>query len=202
RMPPHFWRTSILKEIFMKLGKLSLLTLCGILAFALPAAAQRGGAPATSTLTQPRASPHDAVNTRVGGTLVTIYYGRPYMKGRVVWGTLVPWDAVWRLGSDEGTTLICSKDLVFGDFTLPAGAYTLEMVPSKDGVSKLVFNKAIGYWGIPYTAIQDQELKRVDLKKDPDLDKSVEQLTLVLESSGTLKIQWDKSQYSITFKVK
>ena len=173
--------------------------------------------PPQSTLAQPRLSPHDAINLHVGarnGPLVTIYYGRPFTNDpttkqpRVVWGTLVPWDKVWRLGSDEATTMITQKDLLFGDVTVPAGAYTLCMLPVKDGPSKLIINKQIGQWGIPYTAdIQKNELARIDLKKEPDLEKSVDELTLSLANDAAaggavLKITWEKSQYSVAFKVK
>jgi len=172
--------------------------------------------PPSSTLTQPRASPHDAINVRAGGgrgaPLVTIYYGRPNAKSptngevRKIWGVLVPWGQVWRLGADEATTLITQKDLQFGDVAVPAGAYTLCMLPVEDGPSKLIINKAIGQWGIPYTpALQQQELGRVDLTKEPDVDKSVDQLTLSMSNANgetTLKITWEKSVYSVKFKVK
>lgn len=172
----------------------------------------------SSTLVQPRLSPHDAVNVHVGtgrgAPLVTIYYGRPNAKSpqtgeiRKIWGGLVPWNQVWRLGADEATTMITQKDMVFGDVTVPAGAYTLCMLPVQDGPSKLIINKAIGQWGIPYTPeIQKQELARVDLKKEADLDKPVEQLTLTLTNNpgaggAVLKITWEKSVYSVAFKVK
>ena len=183
------------------------LALAAMLMLTLPLMAQQ--AP-SSTLTQPRASPHDAINIRAGGgrgaPMVTIYYGRPYSKGRQIWGTLVPWNQVWRLGADEATTMITQKDLVFGDVTVPAGAYTLCMLPVENGPSKLIINKAIGQWGIPYTADQQkQELARVDLTKEPDLDKPVDELTLSMANASgatTLKISWDKSVYSVSFKVK
>lgn len=194
--------------------RLTIAALALALFTALPLMAQQGP---SSTLTQPRASPHDAISLHVGarnGPLVSIYYGRPFTNDpatkqpRVIWGALVPWDKVWRLGADEATTLITQKDLLFGDVTVPAGAYTLCMLPSKDGTSKLIINKQIGQWGIPYTAaIQAQELARVDLKKEPDLDKSVDQLTLSLANDtaaggAVLKITWEKSVYSAAFKLK
>jgi hypothetical protein len=202
----------------------ALVAVFAFLLSALPLMAQQ--AQTSSTLTQPRTSPHDTISVRLSGgapaagargrggmsgPLVTIYYGRPYMadprtkQPRQIWGGLVPWNQVWRLGADEGTTLISQTDLVFGEFTLPAGAYTLEMLPVQEGTSKLIINKAVGYWGIPYSAIQAQELTRLDMKKEPDVDKSVDQLTLSLENNagtGTLKVTWDKSVYSIAFKAK
>ena len=159
-------------------------------AMALPSMAQQRGG---------RASPHDVVNGRVGGKMVAIYYGRPSAKGRTIWGDLVPWDKPWRLGADEATTLIAQGSIVIGGTTVPAGAYTLYMVPSKDGTSKLAISKAIGAWGIPVN--EKEDLARVDLKKE-DLDAPVEQLTISVGragSGGVIEIQWEKAQYSVEF---
>jgi hypothetical protein len=142
-------------------------------------------------------SPHDTTSTRVGGKLVAVYYGRPFAKGRVIWGGLVPWEQAWRLGANEATTLIAQAPVVIGGTTVPAGAYTLYMVPSATGISKLAISKTIGAWGIPVD--EKNDLARVDLKKD-DLAAPVEQLTLTLGKAGSgavLKIAWEKSQYSV-----
>jgi hypothetical protein len=113
---------------------------------------------------------------------------------------------VWRLGSDEATLLVTQKALKFGDTTVPAGAYTLYMFPDENGTSKLIINKSIGQWGIPYTKdLEGTELARIDLKKDP-LEKQVDQLTLAFENvpnngGSILKIQWENTQYSVPFNV-
>src|SRR3974390_2567080 len=88
---------------------------------------------------QQRVSPHETISARIGSgrgaPLVTIVYGRPYSKSprggevRKIWGTLVPWDKAWRMGSDEATLLITQLPMVIGDTTIPAGAYTLYCVP-------------------------------------------------------------------------
>ena len=82
-----------------------------------------------------------------------------------------------------------------------AGTYTLYMVPSEKGVSKLAISKTTGQWGIPVD--EKNDLARVDLKKTP-LDPQVDQLTLSLgpgsgANAGVLKIAWEKTQYSIEF---
>lgn len=148
-----------------------------------------------------RQSPHDAINTRVGGRLVTIYYGRPLSRDRKIWGGLVPWDGAWRLGADEATTLMLQSGIVIGGVTVPPGAYTLYMIPSETGTSKLAISKTIGGWGIPVDVQND--LARVDLKKEA-LDPQVDQLTLSLgrgsaPNAGVLKIAWEKTQYSVEF---
>ncbi len=200
----------------------------------VPAFAQDAAKPAstdtaaTATVAPPpapagRASPHETINIRIGrapnNTLVTVVYGRPYSQApaprgsttkgeiRKVWGTLVPWDKVWRMGSDEATTLITQLPLDIGGTTVPAGAYTLCMVPSEKGTTQLVINKQIGQWGIPYTdAIKANELARVDMKKDT-LNQQVDQFTIALvpdaaSGGGVLKALWETTQFSVPFKVK
>ncbi len=113
-------------------------------------------------------SPHETTGAVIGdrrtGCRVTITYGRPYMKGRQIWGSLVPYGRPWRLGSDEATLLITQQPLVFGETTIPAGAYTLYMVPQENGPSKLVFSSKLGGWGIPVDTTHD--VASVDFKKE------------------------------------
>jgi len=150
-------------------------------------------------------SPHETVSVTIGGNTVKITYGRPFSKSprgtdiRKIWGTLVPWDKAWRLGADQATTLVCEKSIVLGGTTVPAGTYTLYMIPSESGTSKLAISKTTGQWGIPVD--EKHDLGRVDLKKAA-LDPQVDQLTLSLAaagSGGVLKIQWEKTQYSVDF---
>ena len=191
----------------MNILKHALIVTALMAATALPSTAQMtqpsgmGGMGGMAASGGGRASPHDAINTRVGGKLVTIYYGRPLSRDRKIWGTLVPWEKAWRLGADEATTLLLQSGIVIGGVTVPAGAYTLYMVPSETGVSKLAISKTIGAWGIPVD--EKNDLARVDLKKEA-LDTAVDQLTLSLgrgtsANAGLLKIAWEKTQYSIEF---
>jgi hypothetical protein len=162
---------------------------------------------------RPRVSPHDTISTYVGGdrrtgSLVTITYGRPYSarggKGetRKIWGSLVPWGKADRLGADEATLIVTQVPIDFGGKVVPAGAYTLYIIPSEDGVSKLAFSSNIGKWGIPVDETHD--VARFDLKKDT-LSSSVDQLTIAIEGSdtgGVLKIAWETTQFSLPFTVK
>ena len=66
-------------------------------------------------------SPHETTGAVVDGNRVTITYGRPSMKGREIWGKLVPYGKVWRTGSDEATILITQKPITIGDVNVPAG---------------------------------------------------------------------------------
>jgi hypothetical protein len=161
---------------------------------------------------RPRASPHETISVVLGdratGNRVTLVYGRPYSKSpktgevRKIWGGLIPWDKADRLGADEATLLITQKPLALGDAAtvIPAGAYTLYLIPSETGPSKLAFSKAIGKWGVPVDETQD--VARVELKKS-SLDQPVDQLTLAIEKgaagteTGTLKIMWETTQFAL-----
>ena len=160
-----------------------------------------------------RVSPHETTGAVIGerrtGCRVTVVYGRPYTKDpksgemRKIWGGLVPYGKAWRMGADEATLLVTQQPLVFGDTTVPAGAYTLYMVPDEGDGSKLAISTAIGGWGIPVD--ESHDLGRVALKKE-SLDKAAEQFTMVVENvpagGGVLKLMWENTQYSVPFTVK
>jgi hypothetical protein len=151
-------------------------------------------------------SPHDKVSTRIAGKLVTVYYGRPNAKGRKIWGGLVPYGKAWRAGADEATTLLTEDAITIGDASLPAGAYTLYMVPMETGTTKLAISKRIGDWGIlkDQTVNEKSDITRVDMKKDELKDK-LEQFTIAFDKSGTgatLKMMWENTQYSVPITAK
>ncbi len=160
-----------------------------------------------------RVSPHETTSTVIGerrtGCRVTIVYGRPYTKDprtgemRKIWGGLVPYGKPWRMGADEATLLVTQQPLVIGDTTVPAGAYTLYMIPAEGEGSKLAFSSAIGGWGIPVD--ESHDVARVNLKKE-NMDKAVDQFTIAIENNpaggGVLKFMWENTQYSVPFTVK
>jgi len=163
---------------------------------------------------QSRLSPHETTGAVLGdrhaGDRVTITYGRPYSKDpktgevRKVWGSLVPWDRAYRLGADEATLILTQQPLIIGDATVPAGAYTLYLVPSEKEASKLAISTNIGKWGVPVDEAHD--LARVDLKKEA-LAAPVDQLTIAIEkdkdkaTEGEIKIMWEATQFSVPIKL-
>lgn len=157
---------------------------------------------------QRRASPHETISTVIDGNRVTVVYGRPYSKNprggevRKIWGTLVPWGKVWRMGADEAALLITQQPLDMEGTTIPAGAYTLFLQPEEDGSAKLIVNKQLGQWGLQYD--EKQDLARIDIKKEA-LDPANDQFTMAVEKAdggGALKMMWEGSQYVAHFKVK
>lgn len=155
-----------------------------------------------------RVSPHETISARIDGDRVTLTYGRPYTvkpgttEARKIWGGLVPYDEPWRLGADEATLLLTQKPLVIGDKTIPAGAYTLYMIPQENGTSQLAFSTQLGGWGIPVD--QSHDIARVDLDKQ-SLDKSADQFTMTIgkgsSGGGEIKMMWENTQFSVAFTV-
>ncbi len=195
--------------------KLPCLALLALVLTAGPAALIAADATAPAKIASSGGvSPHETISVHIGGRsgpLVTITYGRPFSKDpkssaiRKVWGTLVPWDKAWRLGSDEATLLLTQQSMVIGTTTLPAGAYTLYLVPSENGVSKLAFSSNLGKWGIPVDEAHD--VARVEISKGT-VERPVDELTLTLAAdpppatTGVLKITWETTQFSLPFALK
>jgi hypothetical protein len=137
-----------------------------------------------------------------GGKTIKTAYSSPRMKGRKIYGDLVPFGEVWRTGANEATTFVSSGDVVVGGKTVPAGNYTLFTVPTADKWT-LIINKKTGEWGIPYKYESD-ELARVDIKASK-LPSPVENFTISYEKSGngcTMHIDWENTRASVDISAK
>jgi hypothetical protein len=149
-----------------------------------------------------RASPHEKTSATIAGNTITIEYGRPYKKGRDIFGGLEPLGKVWRTGADEATTFTTGKDVMIGSLHVPAGTYGLFTIPDKDKWT-LVLNKTAKQWGA-FKYDEGQDLGRVPMQVKT-LSAPVEQLTIAIEptsgSSGILKITWDRTEASVDFMV-
>jgi hypothetical protein len=132
-----------------------------------------------------------------GGKSIKTDYSSPRMKGRKIYGELVPYGKVWRTGANEATTFVTSSDVVVGGKTVPAGSYTLFTIPNADKWT-LIINKKTGEWGIPYKYESD-ELARVDMKTSK-LPSPMENFTISYEKSGngcTLQMDWENTRASV-----
>jgi hypothetical protein len=96
---------------------------------------------------QRRPSPTASAMCDLGeGKTVKTNYSSPRMKGRKIYGELVPFGQVWRAGANEATTFVTSSEVVVGGATVPAGSYTIFTVPAPDKWT-LIINKKTGEWG-------------------------------------------------------
>ena len=137
-----------------------------------------------------------------GGKTIKTDYSSPRMKGRKIYGDLVPFGQVWRTGANEATTLVTSGDVVVGGKAVPAGSYTIFTVPTADKWT-LIVNKKTGEWGIPYKYESD-ELARVDMKVSK-LPAPVENFTIAYDKGGngcTLRLDWETTRASVDITAK
>jgi len=136
------------------------------------------------------------------GKTVTINYSRPSMRGRKVFGELVPYGQIWRTGANSATSLKTDVDLTIGGAAVPTGSYTLYTIPGETAW-KLVINKQTGQWGTDYD--EKQDLARVDMKVANNATPT-EQFTISLDktggSSATLKLDWANTTASVTITEK
>jgi hypothetical protein len=146
-------------------------------------------------------SPRDTVRAAIGGAELTVEYSRPRKRGRPIFGGVVAWDRIWRLGANAATHFSTTADLEAAGRVIPAGTYTLWMLPSPAGAT-LIINGQTGQWGTSYDPGHD--LARVELERAP-WAPPVEQFTIALEpSSGgaTLRLSWDTTSYMLPFSVR
>jgi hypothetical protein len=166
---------------YIHLALAGLATAC----LALPAAAQ---------LELPRPSPNATVSQRVGVTDVSITYCRPSVRGRVIWGGLVPYDQVWRTGANEATTISFGDPVTIEGSTLPAGTYALFTIPTKDEWT-VIFNKDAKQWGAFGYKEADDALR---IKVKPQPAEFAEVMTFsfpaVTSDSATIALNWEKLQ--------
>ena len=172
------------------------ITLLGFACAACIGATSFAGFAQTQTK-KPLLSPPAETSQVVDGKTVSIKYSAPSVRGRTIFGALVPYDKVWRTGANSATTLKTETRLKIGTATVPAGTYTLYTLPSTR-TWKLIINKQTGQWGTVYN--QGQDLARVDMKKDT-LSSPQEVMSITLEpfrdKSSTLHVRWDTTDVSV-----
>ena len=163
----------------------------------LPCVDTLGGGVITPVHNGQAGSPHVRVNWKVKGTDISITYGRPFLKGRIVGDTVEPLeDSVWRLGADEATTFSTSGDLMVGATHVPAGTYTLWTLTSAD-TTRLIINAETGQWGTAYD--QARDVGRATMTVGI-LDTPANQLTLSIENSE-LRFEWGAMVASVPVMV-
>ena len=156
-----------------------------------------GGGTATEVHPGQAGSPHVKVDWVVNDGNISITYGRPLLKGRVVGESVEPTaDKFWRLGADEATTLVTDKDMMFRDSHVPAGEYTLWTMHMNDEFH-LIINSQTGQWGTQYDSAHDLAHVAMDVE---DLGSPAEQLTLTI-GDGKFGFDWGTMRASVPIMV-
>jgi len=147
------------------------------------------------------ASPRDSVSGKVHGAAISINYGSPSVKGRKIYGGLVPYDQPWRAGANEATVFITSKDIMIDGKKLAAGRYSFFATPGEKEW-KVIFNSANapGMWGVNDKGTNDDPSKDVLVATvKPKTVAKTERLKYVITATGFALI-WDTVEVPVTIK--
>ena len=158
---------------------------------------------ADAQIKTPQASPRAIVSQMVGLTEVELNYSRPGAKGRPVFGNLVPFGKLWRMGANENTTISFSDDVIIDGKTLKKGKYALYSVPRIESWD-IIFYTSTDNWGLPQEFDETKVALRTTVKEEA-LSKPVESLTINISgldtSSAFLEIFWENSSVALKFEV-
>ncbi len=156
--------------------------------------------PTLSSAQKQRISPHDTVTSTVAGAHIHIMFGSPAVKGRAIWGGLVPYDKAWRGGADEATLFTTDKDLTLGGKKLPAGTYSVFVIPAKDKWT-YIFNSQTGQWGIKRdgTANYDESKNVLTVTATPKAAPMSEHLVYQANNKG-FGLHWEKMEALVPIK--
>ncbi|MBT28744.1 MAG: hypothetical protein CMO01_03705 [Thalassobius sp.] len=143
-----------------------------------------------------RPSPAKITEGIIDGAQVTINYSSPAVKGRTIWGELVPYNTVWRAGANEATTVSTDQPLKIFDEILPAGTYSFFVKPLDEQKWVVIFNKDIEQWGA-YKYDENNDIIRGEVNVEP-LNDSIEQLSYQLDSvNNNISLIWEKKSIYI-----
>ena len=145
---------------------------------------------------KPKASPKESVTGKINTATISIDYGSPSVRRRKIWGALVPFDKIWRAGANEATTFETDKDLIVEGEKLPAGKYSLFIIPNEKECI-VIFNKKSDQWGA-YNYSKDLDQLRVEVSPKEET-KSAEKLLFIVKDNE-VALLWDN--WVIALKVK
>lgn len=168
------------------LRRSALFLLLGLLLTAWPTQAQ------DRSTEEPRVSPNAEVHQTIDTTNVRVTYGRPNVRGRTIFGDLVPYDEVWRTGANEATTITFSGNVQVNDEDVPAGTYALFTIPAEDDGWTVILNNTPNQWGAYDYEADDDHLRTTVEAYQADAFR--EQMTFTFEAvddtSATMLLHW------------
>jgi len=160
--------------------------------YALPASAQ----------TVPQASPRARVDQQIGVTDFSLEYSSPGVKGRKIWGELVPMGKVWRMGANQPTKLTASRAFKLGDKPVPAGSYGLFTIPGEKSWT-IIVNADVAAWG-SYDPATANDLARIEVTPQT-MTEPRERMTFLFvdatDEGAQLVLEWEKLRVRIPISV-
>jgi Protein of unknown function (DUF2911) len=144
---------------------------------------------------KPKSPPETATGT-INGASITINYGSPSVRGRKIWGELVPLDKVWRAGANNATTVNTDKDLTIDGKKLPAGKYSFFVIPNAES-STIIFNKVSDQWG---AYKYDEKKDQLRFKVKPEVMESSTEKLFYLINGNDIVLNWENWRFIIPVK--
>src|SRR5207237_1427973 len=145
--------------------------------------------------------PGAMVKQTVGLTDITVDYSSPAVRGRKIWGALVPYGQVWRTGANAATKVTFSKDVTINNVAVPAGTYAFFAIPTATTWT-LILSKEANQGGA-FNYKKEQDLLRVDVKPAaaPMRERLAYLITNFTEDSASLDLEWEKVRVSLPIKM-
>lgn len=150
----------------------------------------------------PKPSPAAKIEQVVGLTSISIDYSRPSTKGRTIFGELVQYDKVWRLGANACTKFTCSSEINIQGQLLEAGTYAVFAIPDANGTWKVLFNTDTEQWGAgSYDSTKDALTAVVKTKESPMTETFTIAITDITNNSANISIMWGKVEVALEIGV-
>lgn len=150
----------------------------------------------------PAVSPRQTVEQQFSVTKISIEYGRPAVKGRKIFGELVPFGQVWRAGANEATRITFGQEVLFGGQKVKKGTYALYVVP-QEKEWKIILNRGVNNWGAyTYDAKEDVATTTVPVKM---MNEKMERFTInfedITDEKLNLVFEWDKTRADVPVEI-
>lgn len=142
-------------------------------------------------------SPHATAENMVGDLKIEIDYHQPGVKGRKIWGGLVPYDKVWRTGANNATTIEVNKDVTINGQKLKAGKYAIFTIPS-EAKWTIIFNSESDQWG-SYNHNASKDILQIEVEPSQE-DEVVERMRFDVTDKGEVNFAWEKLRFSFNVK--
>ncbi len=153
----------------------------------------------TAQVETPQPSPKASIEQMVGLTNISIDYSRPSLKGREIFGELIPYGKKWRTGANQNTVVSFNDDITVAGKSLKAGSYALYTIPGKE-TWEIIFYSDTKNWGLPSKWDKSKEALRVSARAE-EIDYSMETFTLLFDNlrndSAVLRIMWQNTMVPI-----
>ena len=157
---------------------------------------------ASAQIEAPQPSPFSKIEQKVGLTDVTLEFSRPGVKGRTVFGDLVPFGKVWRTGANANTKITFSTDVTVNGQTLKAGSYAIYTIPNKDKW-EVMFYADSNNWGTPRKWDDSKVVAKASADVIP-MPVNIETFTISFDdltnNSGIIGILWEKTYVGVQFE--